>query len=239
MSFVLQTKYTTVLRHWPVPNVLLFAALQKMAPRLKTSAEVKVNIMLLQIFHYLLFPVFAMAEARLAELTSTLQQYDALNCDGSVVDKRTLARNHPEYDEATLAIIDNAKKLYRNSRDTVAKKRRLAASVDDTPVVKRGRPGESPEEYEARREHERQIEANYRANRERDAERAAKHQESVHQSQTSEEYRAQQRAKYAATMTAPSIVAKVCEVCGVKRNIAKFYVDPACAICLICQSDDQ
>jgi hypothetical protein len=180
-----------------------------------------------------------MAEARLAELTATLQQYDALNCDGSVVDIRTLVRNHPEYDEATLAIIADAKKLYRNSRDTVAKKRRLAASVDETPVAKRGRPGESPEEYEARRAHEREIEARSRANRQRDAERAAKHKEQVRQFTTTEEYRAQQRAKYAATMTAPSDVAKVCEVCGIKRNIAKFYVEPACAICLVCQSDDQ
>lgn len=149
-----------------------------------------------------------MAEARIAQHTATLKQYQAINDDGSLVDVRTIARLHPEYTDETMALIASTKTKLKQARDDLSKKRRIEADPElaakakqqEAARKKRAKAKETPEEYELRRERERVNEAKSRAAVQADPVRAAQRAEALHVYHDTDEYRAKKREMYAANV---------------------------------------
>lgn len=149
-----------------------------------------------------------MAEARIAQHTATLKQYQAINDDGSLVDVRTIARLHPEYTDETMAIIASTKTKLKQAKDDLSKKRRIEADPElaakakqqEAARKKRAKAKETPEEYELRRERERVNEAKSRAAVQADPVRSAQRAEALHAYHDTDEYRAKKREMYAANV---------------------------------------
>lgn len=147
-----------------------------------------------------------MAEARIAQHTATLKQYQAINDDGSLVDVRTIARLHPEYTDETMALIAATKTKLKQAKDDLSKKRRIEADPElaakakqqEAARKKRAKAKETPEEYELRRERERVNEAKSRAAVAADPVRAAQRSQAQHEARDTDEYRAKHREAYAA-----------------------------------------
>jgi hypothetical protein len=57
-----------------------------------------------------------------ADLVANLSEYGAMQDDGRVVDVRTLVRDHPEYDQATLETIAELKKQLQKIRDAAIRR---------------------------------------------------------------------------------------------------------------------